>query len=346
LSAPLVALALLAAAFLVLAGLWARETLRRPVVLLCPVLVIGLAALAFTRVPSPLDAPAVALGSVRQDPYALLDHTGGDRPAMLLLLAWPMAPRLGEHAAVAAVTLAALAVTTLLVWALARAAGLEGGRALCAQAVFVLLSLTVTGAREAHVAPLMGQAAASLLLVHLARRLDVLDGARDAAAASLFFLLALGSDAAGAMALATFTAILGASEWHRGDWRRALRLTCAFGVAAAVSQAIRYAAGVPGVPVWVPRGTPPAAGAVAVPVVFGLVGLALVRGQGATVHVLRAAFLTTLVLAGTSVWMAPELERARASYLAVPLAVAAIRPWRSLPRRTPADRPRSPSAAS
>jgi hypothetical protein len=316
LSAPLVALALLAAAFLVLAGLWARETLRRPVVLLCPVLVIGLAALAFTRVPSPLDAPAVALGSVRQDPYALLDHTGGDRPAMLLLLA------------------------------LARAAGLEGGRALCAQAVFVLLSLTVTGAREAHVAPLMGQAAASLLLVHLARRLDVLDGARDAAAASLFFLLALGSDAAGAMALATFTAILGASEWHRGDWRRALRLTCAFGVAAAVSQAIRYAAGVPGVPVWVPRGTPPAAGAVAVPVVFGLVGLALVRGQGATVHVLRAAFLTTLVLAGTSVWMAPELERARASYLAVPLAVAAIRPWRSLPRRTPADRPRSPSAAS
>jgi hypothetical protein len=345
-----VALVLLGAAFLVLGGLWARDALRRPAVLVCPIVVIVLGACAFAAPPSAVDGSAATLGALRREPYGLLDHSGGDRPATLLLLAWPLASLLGERAAVAAVTLAALAVATLLVWALARALEPEGRGALWAQAVFVALALTVGGVRQDRVAPIVGQAAVALLLVHLARRLDVLDGARDAAAACIFFFLATGADAAGIVGLGTFTLVLALEEAARGDWRRALRLLGAFGIAALLSLGIRYAAGLAPLARASDTAAPAGPWEVAAVVLLAVAGLVLASGPAGGspgLRVMRAAFVTAIVLAAMSVARGTELERARASYLAVPLAaVAATRPWRSRSPHTPRGLPRSPPAAT
>jgi hypothetical protein len=349
LSAPLVAAALLGAAYLVLGGLWARDALRRPAVLVCPLVLIVLGACVFARPPGPLDGPVTTLDALRREPYGLLDHVGGDRPAALLLLAWPLAALLGERGAVAAVTLAILGVTALLVWALARTVDPTGRRALAAQAVFVLLALAVSGVREARAAPLVAQAAVALLFVHLARRLDVLDGARDAAAASMFFLVALAADAAGLLAQALMTLLLAGGERARGDWRRALRLLGAWGVAAALSLAVRYAAGLPLLGQAVAEPAPPVGVASqAVVLVLAVAGVALAAGDAPLLRVARAAFVTAAVLAGMSRMWGVELERARACYLAVPLAAVAAtaRSWRPRPLHTPAGPPRSPSAAS
>jgi hypothetical protein len=343
-SGPLAALLLLGAAYLVLAGLWAPDALKRPSVLIVPVVLVIAGAWLMARPAAPLEA-ATTLSTLRREPYGLLDHRGGDRPAALLLLAWPLSWAIGEASAVAAVTLAAVGVTALLVWALARADAADPRRAVAAQVAFGVLAVAIGGLRDGRVALLFGQAGAALLLVHLARRLGVLDGARDAAAASMFFFVALGMDAAGVGALALLTALLSLGEAAHGDWRRALRLLGAFGVAAALALAIRYAAGLS--PLAFPEA--PVTRAVPALVVLGVAvaGLAVLGTAGQpSARVMRTAFLTTTVLALIALTGGTGEDRGRASYLAVPLAVAATRPWRPRSPRTPHVPPRSPSAAS
>ena len=157
-------------------------------------------------------------------PYAFVFHA----------LAWPLAAPLGEAPALKTAGVAALGITLLLVFPLARALGLGPAAAVAAQVLAAVIPVSTSRVALALHPTLLGQAALALLLVHLARRLAHLDGARDAAAATAFLLLAqvvyTGSlIGAGALAVA-----LAVAELAAGEWRRALRVLGAWGVATAI----------------------------------------------------------------------------------------------------------------
>ena len=157
-------------------------------------------------------------------PYAFVFHA----------VAWPLAAPLGEAAAMKTAGVGALAVTLLLVFPLARAIGLGVGAALAAQVLAAAIPVCTSRVALALYPTLFGQAAITLLVVHLARRLHHLDGARDAAALTAFLLLAQAVYTGSLIGVGALAVALTVVELAAGEWRRALRILGAWGIATAI----------------------------------------------------------------------------------------------------------------
>lgn len=167
-------------------------------------------------------------------PYAFVFHG----------VAWPLAPLLGEVAAMKTVAVTALGITLLLVFALARVAGLGAGAAVLAQLLAAVIPVSTARVVLALYPTLLGQAALVLLLVHLARRLGHLEGARDAAAATGFLFLAQVVYTGSILSVAALVAALALLEAVAGGRRRARWLLGSWAVAAAIALA-QYAGFIP-----------------------------------------------------------------------------------------------------
>jgi hypothetical protein len=160
-------------------------------------------------------------------PYAVVFHA----------LASPLAPVLGEIAAMKAMAVAALGVTLLLVFPLARALGLGVGTALLAQVLAAVVPVSTSRVTLALYPTLLGQAAITLLLAHLARRFVHLEGARDAAAATGFLLLAQVVYTGSIISVAAVVGALAMLEALGGGRRRARWLLGSWAVATAIALA-------------------------------------------------------------------------------------------------------------
>ena len=157
-------------------------------------------------------------------PYAFVFHA----------LAWPLAPWLGAAAALKTVAIAALGVTLLLVFPLARVAGLGVPAAVLAQVLAAAIPVSTSRVTLALYPTLLGQAAVVLLLVHLARRLRQLEGARDAAAATAFLFLAQVVYTGSILGVAALVAALALLEALAGERRRSRWLLGSWAVATAL----------------------------------------------------------------------------------------------------------------
>jgi hypothetical protein len=157
-------------------------------------------------------------------PYAMVFHAA----------AWPLSPLLGDTGALKTVAILAAAAVVLLVYSLARAAGLAPAWAVLAQVLSAFLPVLTSRLSLALYPTLFGLAFVVLLLVHLARRLSHLDGARDGAAALTFVLLAEAAYTGSLLTVSALVLVLSAATSARGEWRRALRLLGAWAIATAI----------------------------------------------------------------------------------------------------------------
>lgn len=158
-------------------------------------------------------------------PYSFVFHA----------LSWPLAPWIGEVAALKTVAVAALGITLLLVFALARSMGLGAGAAILAQVLAAAIPVCTSRVTLALYPTLLGQAAIVLLLVHLARRFTHLEGARDAAAATGFLLLAQVVYTGSIIVVGALVASLAMVEALCGGRRRARWLLGSWAVATLVA---------------------------------------------------------------------------------------------------------------
>ena len=185
------------------------------------------------------DNPSLLADPAQPWPHQVTRVIGGQKVALPYAFvfhaaAWPLAGLLGEAAALKTAGVAALGVTLLLVFPLARALGLGLGAAVAAQVLAAVIPVSTSRVVLALHPTLLGQAAIALLLVHLARRLAHLDGARDAAAATAFLLLAQVVYTGSLISVGALAAALTIAEFAAGEWRRALRVLGAWGVATAI----------------------------------------------------------------------------------------------------------------
>jgi hypothetical protein len=157
-------------------------------------------------------------------PYAFVFHA----------VAWPLAPWLGAAAALKTVAIAALGITLLLVFPLARVAGLGVPAAVLAQILAAAIPVSTSRVMLALYPTLLGQAAIVLLLVHLARRLRLLEGARDAAAATAFLVLAQVVYTGSILGVAALVVALALLEARAGERRRSRWLLGSWAVATAL----------------------------------------------------------------------------------------------------------------
>jgi hypothetical protein len=210
-----------------------------------------------------VDTHARFTKAVRADPYLAWDPTEyqmktgawtrslGGRPIrfpyspFFHVLAIPLVGVVGDVAAVKSVAAISLALTLLLLHALARALGLSLGEAVTAQAILAVLPVTSSRLTLALFPTLLGQAIDLLLVVHLIRRWPHLTGARDAAAAFFFLLLAQAAYTGSLFNVAALVLIFGGIELIAGDRLAALRLLGAYALAAAVVAALQYGRFVP-----------------------------------------------------------------------------------------------------
>jgi hypothetical protein len=247
----LLATAALAAALAVLRRGWRDAVDRRAVVVPVAAITVWLALVLhpFYYYPD-VDRHRVLLHALQGNPSLLADpvqpwpeqvtrEIGGHKVALpyafvFHAVAWPLAGLLGEAAALKTAGVAALGMTLLLVFPFARAAGLGFGAAVAAQALAAAIPVSTSRVVLALHPTLLGQAVLVLLLVHLARRLGHLDGARDAAAATAFLLLAQLVYTGSLIGVGALAVALTVAEFAAGEWRRALRLLGAWGVATAI----------------------------------------------------------------------------------------------------------------
>jgi hypothetical protein len=194
------------------------------------------------------------LAALRADPGLLLDSTdyqirtaaytrnvGGRRVAFpyspaFHVLAWPLAPLLGDVDAVKTVAVLAQGVIVFLVYALARAAGLTPVAGLVAQVLVVLMPVTASDLSLARYPTLLGRACDLALLLYLAWRLPQL---RTCPALGLL-LLAQASYTGSLFNVGALVAALVLLDALHGERRRALRLLGLLAASAAVVVAVLY----------------------------------------------------------------------------------------------------------
>jgi hypothetical protein len=157
-------------------------------------------------------------------PYAMVFHAA----------AWPLSPIVGDTGALKTVAIVSAAAVVLLVYSLARAAGLPTAWAVLAQVLAAMLPVLTSRLSLALYPTLFGLAFVVLLLVHLTRRLSHLDGARDGAAALTFLLLAEAAYTGSLLTVSALVLVLSAATTAVGEWRRGLRLLGAWGIATAI----------------------------------------------------------------------------------------------------------------
>ena len=157
-------------------------------------------------------------------PYAMVFHA----------VAWPLSPLLGDTGALKTVALFAAGAVVLLVYPLARAAGLGPPWAVLAQFLAAILPVLTSRLSLALYPTLFGLGFVVLLLVHLTRRLSHLDGARDSAAALTFVLLAEAAYTGSLLTVSALVLVLSAVTAALGEWQRALRLLGGWAIATAI----------------------------------------------------------------------------------------------------------------
>jgi hypothetical protein len=245
-------------------------------------------------------------------PYAMVFHAS----------AWPLTPILGDTGALKTVAVIAAAAVVLLVHPLARAAALAPMWATLAQILAAVLPVLTSRLSLALYPTLFGLAWVTLLVVHLARRLDHLDGARDGAAALTFILIAEAAYTGSLLTVSALVLTLSAVLAVRGEWRRALRLGIGWAIATAILMATMYVGFLPtlwgGVLPYVFEGGGPAAAATA----DGVVTAALRR-----LGIFYDAVYPVLALVGlmASRGMPSSARRVLASALAVGGAILLLR---------------------
>jgi hypothetical protein len=263
----LVAAALAAGLFRLLARRWPDTVAgagERALTVPAAALVVALAALSHPSYYYPdVDTHARYLAAARADPYLLFDpgeyqdRTGawtreiaGRRVAfpyspVFHVVAWPLAVVFGEVAAIKTAAVVALALTLLLVHAVARLLGLGARAALLAQALAASLPVLSSRLALALFPTLLGQALELLLIVHLMRRYTHLEGARDAAAACAFFFAAQASYTGSMLNVSAVVVVFAGWELLAGDRHRARRVLGAWAIAAAAVVLLQYARFVP-----------------------------------------------------------------------------------------------------
>jgi hypothetical protein len=245
-------------------------------------------------------------------PYAMVFHAA----------AWPLTPILGDTGALKTVAVIASAAVVLLVHPLARAAALAPTWATLAQILAAVLPVLTSRLSLALYPTLFGLAWVTLLLVHLARRLNHLDGARDGAAALTFILIAEAAYTGSLLTVSALVLALSATLAVRGEWRRALRLGIGWAIATAILMATMYVGFLPtlwgGVLPYVFEGGGPAAAATR-----DGVGMSALRRLG----VFYDAVYPVLALLGlaASRGMPPAARRVLACAVAVGGAILVLR---------------------
>jgi hypothetical protein len=259
---PAVVAAVLAAAICrLLARRWPDAVAgARALVVPAAALSVALAALSHPSYYYPdVDTHARYLAAARADPYLLFDpreyqdRTGawtreiaGRRVAfpyspVFHVAAWPLAVVFGEVTAIKTVAVLAVALTLLLVHALARLLGLGPRPALLAQTLAAFLPVTSSRLCLALFPTLLGQALELLLLVHLMRRYPHLEGARDAAASCAFLFAAQAAYTGSVLNVGAVVIIFAGGELLAGDRQKARRLLGAWLIAAAAVVLLQYA---------------------------------------------------------------------------------------------------------
>ena len=252
-------------------------------------------------------AHAAALAALRADPFVVFDAAPGSAAGCFHLLAWPLAPLLGDALAVRVAAALAFAIALLLAHALARALGAGPWTAVLAQA----LVLAAPEMREPLFAgrfpAVLGTAGELAVLAHLVRRLPVLEAARDGAAACAFLF---GAQALYVGAIPVTLALVLASaagETLAGHRRRGRWLLGAHGIALGLAIVTQYA--------WLVPALPPEGGA-------GIAPLAILwRPDTALRIALAASLLVTRAKGGASL-------RAHIAALVAAVVVVAALPAR------------------
>jgi len=263
----LVAAALAAAIFRLLARRWPDTVAaagERAFVVPVAALVLALAALSHPSYYYPdIDTHARYLAAARADPYLLFDpreyqdRTGawtreiaGRRVAfpyspVFHVAAWPLAVVFGEVTAIKTAAVVSLAVTLLLVHALARLIGLGLRAARLAQTLAAFLPVMSSRLTLALFPTLLGQALELLLIVHLMRRYPHLEGARDAAAAWAFLFAAQAAYTGSMLNVGAVVVVFAGWELLAGDRHKARRVLGAWAIAATAVVLVQYARFVP-----------------------------------------------------------------------------------------------------
>lgn len=188
---------------------------------------------------------AAALAAVRADPFLLFDASPITAAGCFHLLAWPLAPLLGDAPAVRVAAALVFAIALLLGHALARGLGAGPWTALLAQA----LALATPEMREPLLSgrfpAVLGTAGELAVLVHLVRRLPVLEAARDGAAACAFLFGAQTLYAGAVPVTLALVLAAAAGETFAGHRRRGRWLLGAYGIAFGLAILTQYAWTIP-----------------------------------------------------------------------------------------------------
>lgn len=306
-----------------------------------PPIAIPAAALLWTMLRLPAEDAAFhasALAALRADPFLLFE--GAPSVAGCFhLLAWPLAPLLGDAGAVRALAALAFALSLLLGHALARALGVGPWPAMLAQA----LALASPEMREPLLSgrfpAVLGTAGELAVLAHLVRRLPVLEAARDGAAACAFLFAAQLLYVGALPVTLALVLVVAAGETLAGHRRRGRWLLGAYAIALGLALLTRYA--------WVTPALAPEGGANAAPFAAWLrIDTALLAALALSLLVTRAAsgaalraqaaaiVAAALILALAGVLTLPAgLEAHALAFAAVPLSVLAAAGAAGLARR-------------
>jgi len=205
-------------------------------------------------------AHATALAALRADPFVLFDDSPNTAAGCFHLLAWPLAPFLGDAMAVRVMVALAFAIAVLLTHALVRGLGAPPWTAVLAQALLLCVPETRVPLLSGRFPAVLGTAGELAVLAHLVRRLPMLEAARDGAAACAFLFgaqtLYVGSiPVTLALVLVAAAAETGAGHRRRGRW-----LLGAYGIALGLAILTQYA--------WFMPALAPEAGSGATPLAF------------------------------------------------------------------------------
>jgi hypothetical protein len=226
-------------------------------------LIVALSALSSPRYHYPdVDTHARFLAGMREQPRWALDpreyqqrtrawtrlvgerYIGFPYSTAFHVLAWPLAPALGEVGAVKTLAVMAVAVGLVLVYRLARAAGASPTTAVLAQALFAIMPVVPSRLTLALLPSLLGQAMELWLLLALATRLSDLARRRERCAALLLLFSVQLSYTGSLYNVALIVSLWTIVELTRGR-RSALWLLAAYGLAASGVVLLQYRQFVP-----------------------------------------------------------------------------------------------------
>jgi hypothetical protein len=184
---------------------------------------------------------AATLAAVRSDPFLIFDASPIAAAGCFHLLAWPVAPLLGDAPAVRVAASVAFAIALLLVHALARGLGTGPWTALLAQALVLAAPEMREPLLSGRYPSVLGTAGELAVLAHLVRRLPVLEAARDGAAACAFLFGAQALYAGAIPVTLALVLAVAAGETFAGHRRRGRWLLGAYGIALGLAILTQYA---------------------------------------------------------------------------------------------------------